>query len=156
MNNRLEVIELLKQEKLTLGVVESYTGGLFASSIVGIAGVSEVFKGALVVYDAELKTKLANVSPLFIKEFGTVSGKTALEMAKRGREVLNVDICLAFTGNAGPSVIEDKEKGDVYIALAYRDLEIIEHYHIDKERNIVREDSVIKGWDLLTRVIKQK
>lgn len=156
MNNRIEVIDLLKQKKLTLGVVESYTGGLFASSVVGIAGVSDVFSGALVVYNVAMKTKLGNVSPLFLAEFGTVSGKTALEMAKRGREVLNVDICLAFTGNAGPTVVEDKEKGDVYIALVYRDLEIIEHYHIDKERNAVREESVSKGWNLLDRVIKQK
>lgn len=156
MSSKEKAINILKENNLTIGVVESFTGGLFSSSVVDIAGASRFFKGSIVSYSNEIKTNVVNVSPELIAEVGVVSGKVALEMARGGKELLNVDLCLAFTGNAGPTVLDGKEKGDVYIAVLYQNLEIVEYYHLDFDRNNVRKESVKKAWELLYRVLNQK
>ena len=35
--------------------------------------------------------------------------------------MLGCDICVSFTGNAGPSAMENKPAGLVYIGIAYKD-----------------------------------
>ena len=41
---------LLKNRGLTLGTVESATGGLIAHRLTNVAGISELFKGSIVAY----------------------------------------------------------------------------------------------------------
>jgi PncC family amidohydrolase len=51
-----------------------------------------------------------------------VSEQTALEMARGGKKLLNVDICVSDTGIAGPSgATPEKPLGLFYIGLATRD-----------------------------------
>ncbi len=97
------VISMLRQKHLTLGSVESITGGLFASSIVSIPGASDVFRGSLVTYAADLKEKFTHVPHTMITRYGVVSQPVANEMAMGGRKALGVDVCVSFTGNAGPT-----------------------------------------------------
>ncbi len=97
------VIDVLGAKGLTLGSVESLTGGLFASAITSVPGASKVFKGSLVTYWSEEKVALAGVNEKTIKDYGVVSQEVANEMAKGGRKKLGVDVCVSFTGNAGPS-----------------------------------------------------
>jgi len=151
-NKHLILLHLLDQQ-LTLGAVESVTGGLFASSAVDIKGASRVFKGSLVTYATSLKEEVAKVDPELIKQYGVVSGKTALAMAKNGQKILNVDYCIAFTGNAGPTVQENKPVGDIYIALAYKDLAIVEFYNFQGTRNSIRKQAIEKGWEMIKRVL---
>ena len=96
-------LKALELHHLTLGSVESITGGLFASSLTTIPGSSEVFKGAYVTYSSELKEKLLGVPSELIEKHGVVSQEVANEMAIRGRKKLGVDVAVAFTGNAGPT-----------------------------------------------------
>ena len=49
------LVNLLKEKGLTIGSVESMTGGMFASEITSINGASEVFKGSLVIYSPLVK-----------------------------------------------------------------------------------------------------
>lgn len=97
------VLKALESKGLTLGSVESITGGLFASTIVSVPGASKVFKGAIVTYCNEEKINLIGVEAKSIRDYGVVSQKVANEMAKGGKKKLNVDVCVSFTGNAGPS-----------------------------------------------------
>lgn len=97
------VLKALEGKGLTLGSVESITGGLFASTIVSVPGASKVFKGAIVTYCNEEKINLIGVEQTSIRDYGVVSQKVANEMAKGGKKKLNVDVCVSFTGNAGPS-----------------------------------------------------
>ena len=41
----IKVIDILKEKNLTIGAVESFTGGLFSSTLTSVSGVSKVFKG---------------------------------------------------------------------------------------------------------------
>ena len=38
-------------------------------------------------------------------------------MATYGQKLLDTDVIVSFTGNAGPSVMEDKEVGKVFIGI---------------------------------------
>jgi nicotinamide-nucleotide amidase len=98
-----EIGQLLKEKGLTIGTVESATGGLIANLITNISGSSDYFKGSIVSYANEIKSDVVGVKKETLAEFGAVSAQTAQEMAAGGRKLLKVDICIADTGIAGPS-----------------------------------------------------
>lgn len=114
-----DLLKKLQEKGVTLGSVESITGGLFASTMTAIPGASKVFKGALVTYTAEEKIRLAKVSQDTIDEYGVVSDEVAIEMAEGGKRALKVDYCVSVTGNAGPTCEPGgKPVGEVHIAVA--------------------------------------
>ncbi len=94
---------LLRQRGLTLGVVESATGGLISHRLTNVPGSSDYYKGSVTAYSNEAKVKVVGVKAETIDQYGAVSSQVAEEMADGGRKVLGVDICLADTGIAGPS-----------------------------------------------------
>ncbi len=101
-NDASALIDDLKSRGLTLGVVESATGGLISHIITDVPGSSEVFKGAIVAYSNELKLKLVGVQVETLHKYGSVSSQVAEQMAEGGLNLLKVDICIADTGIAGP------------------------------------------------------
>lgn len=142
------LIKLLKEKHLTIGSVESMTGGLFASLLTSVSGASSVFKGSLITYSAEEKMHLAKVKKETIDKYSVVSKEVAIEMAKGGKEVLNVDLCISVTGNAGPtSDIGDKPVGEVHIALAFKDQIYTKNISLKGDRNHIRSmcvDEMVK------------
>lgn len=149
------VIKAFLNKNLTLGSVESLSGGLFASSICAIPGASAVFKGALVTYSNEEKIALCGVKEETIHDYGVVSSQVANEMAKGGRRKLDVDVCVSFTGNAGPS----KEEGiapvgrvNMAIATPYGLVPLEQDFALS--RNEVREASVDMMLDQLIAIFE--
>lgn len=115
-----EVGNLLRQKGLTLGVVESATGGLISHRLTNVPGSSDYYKGAVSAYSNETKVKVVGVKAETINTYGAVSYQVAEEMAEGGRKVLAVDICLADTGIAGPGgATAGKPVGLFYIALSH-------------------------------------
>lgn len=115
MNKEVEVLNLLASKGLTLGSVESVTGGLFGATICNVAGASAVYKGGLITYTAEVKEKVLGISKEAIDKYGVVSNEIAYLMALKGSEVLGSDITVAVTGNAGPT----KEEGEAPVGQAW-------------------------------------
>ncbi|MFA5283156.1 MAG: CinA family protein [Bacilli bacterium] len=119
--NAEKLYNSLKNNHLTIGSIESVTGGLFASTITSIPGSSLVYKGSVVSYSVEEKINIVGIKENSLKEFGIVSSQIAIEMASLGAAKLGVDLCLSCTGNAGPSVCEDnKPVGKVFIGIFYQ------------------------------------
>jgi len=115
----VEIGALLKEKGLTLGVVESATGGLISNLITNVPGSTNYYKGSIIAYSNEVKTGLVGVPASTLREYGAVSQQVAKEMAAGGRRVLKVDICIADTGIAGPGgVTADKPMGLFYLGLA--------------------------------------
>ncbi|MCX7912677.1 MAG: CinA family protein [Dehalococcoidales bacterium] len=115
-----EIGKLLRRKGLTLGVVESATGGLISHLITSVPGSSDYFKGAVVSYSNEVKSQLVRVRAATLKKYGAVSAPVAEEMASGGKKVLGVDICLADTGIAGPGgATPGKPVGLFYLGLAH-------------------------------------
>ena len=116
-----EVGNLLRQKGLTLGVVESATGGLISHLITNVPGSSDYYKGSVTAYSNEIKIKVVGVKEDTINKYGAVSQQVAEEMAHGGRKILAVDICLADTGIAGPTgVTPEKPLGLFYIGLSHQ------------------------------------
>src|SRR5262249_22693178 len=109
----------LEMRSATLAVAESCTGGMLAERITSVPGSSRYFLGGAVVYDNALKSSLAGVSPLLIKEHGAVSSEVAAALAEGIRERCKTTLGLGITGIAGPGGgTEQKPVGLVYVALA--------------------------------------
>lgn len=144
-----KLLNLYKEKGLTLGSIESMTGGLFAGKITGIPGSSTVFKGSIVTYSVEEKINLVGVKKSTIDKFGVVSEEVAKEMAEKGRKILNVDICVSVTGNAGPTCEPGgKKAGCFYIAIASKKETTVQMYFKNKKRNGVRNSAVLAMRDL--------
>jgi len=114
-----EIGDLLRRHGLTLGVVESATGGLISHLITNVPGSSDYFRGSVTAYSNEIKIKVIGVKAATLRKYGSVSPSVAEEMAAGGRKVLAVDICLADTGIAGPGgTSPGKPVGLFYIGFA--------------------------------------
>ena len=113
--------KLLKRRRWTLAAAESCTGGQVSDKITGVAGSSEYFKGAAVVYSNELKMKLLGVKKATLAKHGAVSQECAEEMAEGARKRLGADCAVAITGIAGPGGgSKEKPVGLVYIAVSVK------------------------------------
>jgi nicotinamide-nucleotide amidase len=108
--------KLLLARQQTLGVMESLTGGLLASTITDIPGSSQYFMGGIVAYTNELKARMG-VPRDILDRYGAISEQTARAMAHAIREHLGTDFGIGITGVAGPDKQEDKSVGTVYIAI---------------------------------------
>ena len=148
------VVKLLKKHELTVTTAESCTGGLLAGTLVGVPGVSEVFREGFVTYSNKAKRKLLDVSKSTLKKYGAVSAQTAKEMAKGGVFATDADICVAITGLAGPDgATPEKPIGLVYIACYMNDKVQVEEFRFKGDRQKIRERSVVQALDVLRRSI---
>ena len=154
MTTQLLINELI-DKNLTIGSVESFTGGLFAATLVNYPGVSKTYKGTIVAYSNDVKARLLNIKKEDLKKFSAVSSVVALDLARHGQKALGVDFCFGFTGDAGPTASgQSGEVGDVYIALAFANDEIVEHFKFKGDRLKVRTDAVNAALKMLARVLK--
>ena len=148
------VVKLLKKHELTVTTAESCTGGLLAGTLVGVPGVSEVFREGFVTYSNKAKRKLLDVSKSTLKKYGAVSAQTAKEMAKGGVFATDADICVAITGLAGPDgATPEKPIGLVFSACYMNDKVHVEEFRFKGDRQKIRERSVVQALDVLRRSI---
>jgi len=133
-----EVGVLLRQKGLTLGIVESATGGLLSHRITNIAGSSDYYKGSVTAYSNQVKIGVVGVNEATLNQYGAVSPQIAEEMAQRGRKILGADICIADTGIAGPGgASAGKGVGLFYIGLSHGERTFSRKHNFtgDREQN---------------------
>ena len=137
-----QVNKHFRDKGLTLGSVESFTGGLFASSITAVSGASKFYKGGYITYATEEKINLICVPKDVIEEKGVVSKEVAYYMANNARQLLKVDVCVSFTGNAGPEAMEGKPVGEVHIGVATKDSAQVYSLLLEGSRNEIQQQAV--------------
>lgn len=114
-----EIADMLHERGLTLGVVESATGGLVSHLMTNVPGCSACYRGAIVSYCNQVKIRVVGVSADDLEKYGAVSPQVAEQMATGGRKVLECDVCIADTGIAGPAGgSAEKPVGLFYFGLA--------------------------------------
>jgi len=111
------VLGLLRERRWTLGNAESMTGGLVGAKITNVPGASDVYRGAIVAYDAAEKEALLGVSHELIEEHGVVSEEVAKAMAVGAADRLDVDVAVAVTGAAGPTAHDGRPAGTTVVAV---------------------------------------
>lgn len=111
--------KLLSENKQTIALAESCTGGLIGNRITDIPGSSDYFTGGIVVYSNQAKINQLQVKEKTLAKYGAVSKETAKEMAENIRRIMNSDLGISVTGIAGPGGgTKEKPVGTVYIGLA--------------------------------------
>jgi PncC family amidohydrolase len=137
---------------LTVGTIESATAGRIADRITNVPGSSDYFKGSVVAYSNEVKTAVVGVKKATLENYGAVSEQTAREMARGGRKLLNVDICVSDTGIAGPSgATPEKPVGLFYLGLAAED-ESLSQKHVFPGN---REENKLDAAEAALNMLKQ-
>lgn len=150
----VQVINLLKEKNISIGAVESFTGGLFSSCLTSISGVSKVFKGSIVSYSSKIKESVVGVNEETIEKYTVVSSEVAEEMALKGSEILTTDLTVSFTGNAGPSVCEgDKPVGLIYISIFFEKNFYTSEYRLNIDRNAIRETAINLALEKILKIL---
>lgn len=148
------LVKTLKEKKLTISSCESLTGGLFASSIVGVSGASEVFVGSYVTYMDRCKEVLVDGKEI-LERHGAISKEMAYQMASVVKEKLSSNIAVSFTGNAGPNPSEGKEVGLVYSCIIIN--EKVYHYKdvYQGNRSEIRNSCIVDATKRILENIKK-
>ena len=111
--------QLCIEKGVSIAVAESCTAGKIASKLTTLPGSSSFFKGGVVAYQNEIKTKILGVSQSIIDEKTEVSTEVAKQMAKSVLEKFDANFAIATTGYAGPTGGTNKNPiGTVFIAIA--------------------------------------
>ena len=133
-NDRLEkkVVELLKKLNMNISTAESCTGGMLASKLIDVPGISEVFYEGVVSYSNEAKINRLGVRKEILDKYGAVSEEVAKEMVMG----LTTDVALSTTGIAGPDGgSEEKPVGLVYMGIRIKDKIYVEKRVFRGDRN---------------------
>ena len=142
---------------LTIGTVESATGGRISDKITNVPGSSDYFKGAIVSYSNEVKTDIVGVKKTILRKHGAVSRQTAMEMARGGRKLLKVDICLSDTGIAGPiGATPGKPVGLFFLGISAKDSTLAKEYHFHGNREENKQKAAEASMTLLIDYLEKK
>ena len=145
------VLNLLREQGLTLGLAESVTGGLVSGRLTSIPGASDVLRGSVVSYASEVKFDLLDVP-----RGPVVSEAAAVAMAESARRVLGADVALSLTGVAGPAEQDGQPVGTLCIAVAMNGRSTASTtLRMPGQRDQMRQMSVISALDFLRRTIVQ-
>ena len=110
---------ILTENRATIAVAESCTGGLLAERLTNVPGSSIYFLGGVVCYSNDLKTRLVDVPPSLLEAKGAVSPEVAMALAEGIRKRTGATIGIGVTGIAGPGGgSPEKPVGLVYIGIA--------------------------------------
>lgn len=102
------------EKSLKLATAESCTGGMLASLLTDVEGVSHAFERGFVTYSEASKIELLGVPRELLDRKGAVSHEVAVAMAEGALARSQADIALAVTGFAG----NGDEPGLVHFACA--------------------------------------
>lgn len=142
--------KMLLDEKLTLSIAESCTGGYLSHLITSVPGSSIYFQGSMIPYSYEIKIAQLGVNAETLNQFGAVSEQTIREMADLVRRKFNTDIGVATSGIAGPGgATPEKPVGTVWIACAYQDKLVAKKLQLTKDRILNIKYSSIAALNLI-------
>ncbi len=147
------VVAQLRRHGRTVAAAESLTGGLLCAALVAVPGASDVVRGGLVAYAADLKASLLDVSADLLERVGTVAVETAEAMAEGARHRFGADIGVATTGVAGPDQVEGKPVGLAFVALAGHDGSQLRRLQLEGDREAVRLGAVNGALTLLLEAL---
>ena len=154
-DDRIEntIFECLNSGKkpLTISTAESCTGGMIASKLIEVPGISENFIEGIVSYSNEAKIKRLKVKKETLEKYGAVSEEVAREMLAG----LKTDIGISTTGIAGPGGgSKDKPVGLVYIGIKVKDEVKVFKRELKGDRNKIRQRAMMHALYNLLKILK--
>lgn len=151
-----QIYDLLKKYHLTLTTAESATGGMIASRLINVSGISEFFTEGYVTYSDAAKVKMIGVDANLIDQYGVVSKEVAENMAFCAANVANADASISVTGVAGPGGgTKECPVGTVYIGCFFKGKVVVEHHLFEGDRQSVRTQATDQALELLLNCLSQ-
>lgn len=148
MSRSFDVIQKLSGK--TLATAESLTGGAIGAALTAVPGSSAVYKGGIVSYTDEIKSRILGVSHMILQTYGAVSEPIAGEMVTGVRRLMDSDVAVSVTGLAGPGGDEfGNAVGTVFIGYEDSVHHVVKQYHFDGQRDAVREQTVEAALELI-------
>mgnify|MGYP000917043192 FL=1 len=156
-NDRIEntIYEYLNSGKkpLTISTAESCTGGMVASKLIEVPGISENFIESIVSYSNETKIKRLKVKKETLEKYGAVSEEVAREMLAG----LKTDVGISTTGIAGPGGgTKDKPVGLVYIGIKVKNEVKVFKRELKGDRNKIRQRAMMHALYNLLKILSKK
>lgn len=145
---------LLREQRCTIALAESCTGGLVAEKLTDVAGSSAYFLGGVVAYSNEAKHSLLGVPAALLEAHGAVSEPVARAMAEGARTRFGADIGVSTTGISGPGGgSEEKPVGLVHVALARAEETHADHFVFPLDRHRHRQLTAQVALDWVRRAM---
>ena len=139
----VSIYRLLKKYNYKMTTAESATGGMIASTLVNVPGISSFFEQGYVTYSDAAKISMIGVPAEIIRQFGVVSAETARAMAEGAARTAGCEAALSVTGVAGPDGgTEECPVGLVYIGCCVQGRTLVREYRFLGNREKIRESTV--------------
>ncbi len=149
------VLDLCRQQKLTVAVAESCTGGMLGERLTSIPGSSDVFLGGVIAYHNDVKKELLGVSAHDLDKHGAVSEQVALQMAAGIRDRTKADVGVAVTGIAGPGGgTPEKPVGLVWVAVHASEARA-RRFHVGGDRAEIRQRAAQGALEMVRRALSK-
>ena len=144
-----EVVARMTERGLRLSTAESTVGGLIGHLLTNVRGSSKVFAGGITAYHGSAKMDLLGVDRDALREHGSVSERTVLEMARGARRAFNVEVAVAESGMAEPPAADERPHGLYYIAIAAGGYEHVDRYEFEGDREATKQQAAAEALRLV-------
>ena len=114
-----KAFKLLKDKGLTISFAESMTAGFLSYSLAKYSGASKVFIGSVIAYNESVKNDVLKVDKSVIDKYTLVSKEVSEAMIEGLSKVIDSNIYVSITGNAGPTMEKNTTKKECYISISY-------------------------------------
>ena len=153
IENKIFEYLTMNEKNLTISTAESCTGGMIASKLIDVSGISKSFMEGLVTYSNASKTKRLKVKKETLEKYGAVSEETAREMLAG----LTTDIGISTTGIAGPAGgTKEKPVGLVYIGIKVENEIQVFRKELKGDRNKIRQRASMYALYNLLKILSKR
>lgn len=150
MNLEERAVACLKEKGYTITTAESCTGGMLASRLINVPGISDIYGEGYITYSNDAKEHLLGVSADALRQYGAVSTVVAKQMAFGAAQAAGTDVALAVTGIAGPDGgTAEKPVGLVYIGCCIKGKTVVTENHFEGSRLEIRQQTTQSALCLL-------
>ena len=151
-----EISPILWKAGESLCTAESCTSGQISTAITSVPGSSTYFKGGVICYTNEIKTKMLGVPEELIAEKGPVSEDVVRAMAEGALKDMETTYAVAVTGYAGPGGGTEASVGTIWIAVGDKDEMIVEKLEGDEGRDMNLAKATLVALQLLLDLLKKR
>lgn len=151
-----EISPILWKAGETLCTAESCTSGQISAAITSVPGSSTYFKGGIICYTNEIKTKLLGVSQELLDEKGPVSEDVVKAMLQGALKQMETTYAVAITGYAGPGGGPEAPVGTIWIAVGDLNEMVVEKLEGDEGRDMNLAKATLVALQMLLDLLKKR
>ena len=148
-----DILETLIARGESISVAESITGGGLAQALTSLPGSSQIFRGSVTAYQAEVKNSVLKVPAELITEMGVVNEEVAVAMAAGAKDLMGSTWSISTTGVAGPGPADGVPAGTAWVAIDGPISQTLQ-LELSGTREIVRNATIAGAIAAFARILK--